>query len=86
MNIWKVIKGHKMHCFTNGGYQDSNLIGDLPGYGIVWYNPTSLANILPLARVTYIRRGTMDTGVENCLNVHKKDGTVQKFVKSIRYL
>jgi hypothetical protein len=27
-----------------------NMIGDLPGYGTVWYDPKSIANILSLKR------------------------------------
>ena len=86
INVRKVEKGKEMRCFTNGGYHDSDMIGDLPGYGTVWYNPTSIANILSLARVSKNRRVTMDSSVENCFNVYKSDGTVQKFLKSNRGL
>ena len=68
-NIRRVEEGQEMRCFTNGGHQDSVLIGDLPGYDTVWYNPDSIANILSLARVSRSRRVTIDTGVENCFNV-----------------
>ena len=34
---------------TNGGTQVSHLVGDLPNFGVVWFNPQSLANILSLA-------------------------------------
>ena len=36
--------------------------------------------------MTKSRRVTMYTGVENCFNVYKADGTVQKFLKSKRGL
>ena len=85
-NIRRVEEGQEMRCFTNGGHQDSVLIGDLPGYDTVWFNPESIANILSLARVSRSRRVTMDTGIENCFNVYKRDGTVQKFLKSNRGL
>ena len=86
VNVRKVEKGKEMRCVTNGGYHDSDMIGDLPGYGTVWYNPTSIANILSLARVSENRRVTMDSSVENCFNVYMSDGTVQKFLKSKRGL
>jgi hypothetical protein len=38
-----------IHC--NAGITSTNLIGDLPGYGKVWYHPNDIANILSLARV-----------------------------------
>lgn len=38
-----------IHC--NAGIASTNLIGDLPGYGRVWYHPDGIANILSLARV-----------------------------------
>ena len=38
-----------IHC--NAGVTSTNLIGDLPGYGEVWYHPNGIANILSLARV-----------------------------------
>jgi hypothetical protein len=33
-----------IHC--NAGTTKTNLIGDLPGYGTVWYHPSGIANIL----------------------------------------
>jgi hypothetical protein len=39
--------GHMdIHC--NAGVTRTNLIGDLPGYGQVWYHPNGIANILSL--------------------------------------
>ena len=43
------IEGLQIH--TNGGIQITHLIGDLPGFGPVWYDGGSLANILSLAAV-----------------------------------
>ena len=38
-----------IHC--TGGVMTTNLIGDLPGYGTVWYHPGGIVNILLLANV-----------------------------------
>jgi hypothetical protein len=38
-----------IHC--NAGVTSTNLVGDLPGYGKVWFNPNGIANILSLLRV-----------------------------------
>ena len=37
-----------MNIQCNTGHQSTNMIGNLPGYGMVWYNPNSIANILSL--------------------------------------
>ena len=48
-NIRKTPEGMRIHC--NAGSRLTNLIGDLPGYGTVWYDPNAIANILSLRRV-----------------------------------
>ena len=41
-------KSHKdIHC--NAGVTSTNMVGDLPGYGTVWYHPNGIANILALS-------------------------------------
>ena len=48
-NILRTPEGMRVHC--NAGSRLTNLIGDLPGYGTVWYDPKAIANILSLQRV-----------------------------------
>ena len=48
-NIRRSSEGMRVHC--NAGSRLTNLIGDLPGYGTVWYDPKAIANILSLQRV-----------------------------------
>jgi hypothetical protein len=73
---------HGMRIHSNGGYQDTHMIGDLPGFGPVWYNKGSLANILSLAAVRKICRITMDTLTEAAIVVHKHNGEKMKFTES----
>ena len=40
-----------MHIHCNAGVLIVTLIGDLPGYGPVWYHPDAIANILSQSRV-----------------------------------
>jgi hypothetical protein len=40
-----------LRAITNGGHQDSHMIGDFPVLGPVWFNPASIANILSLSAV-----------------------------------
>jgi hypothetical protein len=60
---------------NGGGSQVSYQMGDVAGFGPVWYNPESVANILSLAEVRCICRVTMDSAQEPAFHVHKADGT-----------
>ena len=80
-------KAEKMlRIFCNAGSTTTDLIGDLPGYGTVWYLPNGIANILSLANVTDNFRVTLDSSVDNAFRVHKTDGTVRRFEKASRGL
>ena len=48
-NIRKAADGMRIHC--NAGSRLTNYVGDLPGYGTIWYDPMGIANILSLHRV-----------------------------------
>jgi hypothetical protein len=43
----------RMNVQCNAGQRTTNMIGDLAGYGTVWFDPKSIANILSLSRVSY---------------------------------
>ena len=49
-----------LRAITNGGFQDSNMVGDFPNLGEVWYNEASITNILSLSDVTKVCTVTMD--------------------------
>ena len=44
-NIWRTPEGMRVHC--NAGSRLTNLVGDLPGYGTVWYDPNRGLGSLP---------------------------------------
>ncbi|KAI2491389.1 Reverse transcriptase (RNA-dependent DNA polymerase) [Fragilaria crotonensis] len=70
-----------IHC--NAGITSTKLIGELQGYGTVWYNPKGIANILSLSRVK--ERGyrvTFDSSDGNAFHLHKSDGGVRIFTQS----
>ena len=48
-NIRKISEGMCIHC--NAGSRLTNYVGDLPGYGTMWYDPKAIANILSLRQV-----------------------------------
>jgi hypothetical protein len=73
-NIRKADSFMDIHC--NTGVTSTNLIGDLPGYGEVWYHPNGIANILALAQVKDRHRVTFDStdGGNQFVIQHKSDG------------
>ena len=83
-NIRKNTTSMDIHC--NAGEASTDLVGDLPGYGTVWYHPDRIANILSLARVKQCHRVTFNSDSENQFVVHKDDGTERHFKESERGL
>ena len=71
-----------IHC--TAGVAKSNLVGDLPGYGTVWYHPDGIANILSLSKVKEKYCVTFDSDINNQFIVHRPDGTQQIFQQSSR--
>ena len=75
-----------IHC--NAGVATTTTIGDLPGYGTVWYHPKGITNILSLSRV--IEKGyhvTFDSKDGNKFIVEKPDGSSTRiFQQSFRGL
>ena len=49
-NLRVVGRTLKIRC--NAGNMTTNMVGDLDGYGTVWYHKKGIANILSLYRVT----------------------------------
>ena len=70
---------HRLRAFTNGGHQDSTMLGDLPGFFTVWYNPQSLVNILSMSDVRKRFRITADTRKDAALYVHMDNGKLARF-------
>ena len=64
-----------IHC--TAGVTQTNLVGDLPGYGTMWFHPDRIANILSLSRVKTKYRITFDSDTTNEFIVHKPDGSTR---------
>ena len=58
------------------------MVGDLPGYGTVWYHPTGIANILSLSRAIKIFTITYDSANGNQSRMHKENGEDRLFCQS----
>ena len=83
-NIRRAQKNMFIHC--TAGVAKTNLVGDLPGYGTVWYHPDGIANILSLSKVKEKYRVTFDSDINNQFIVHRPDGTQRIFQQSSRGL
>jgi hypothetical protein len=90
-NIREDTKSVSIHC-NAGVARTTNLIGDLPGDGTVWYHPKGIANILSLSRVKEhaYSRVTYDSDGGNSFSVHKPDagntgGTIEQLDSGLNY-
>ncbi|MHA7927606.1 MAG: reverse transcriptase domain-containing protein, partial [Marinobacter sp.] len=83
-NIREVGRSLTIHC--NAGRADTNLVGDLPGYGTVWYHPQGIANVLSLSKVKKQWRITYDSADGNSFVVHKDNQEPRVFRQSPRGL
>ena len=70
-----------LRAFTSGRHQDSNLVGNLPGFFQVWFNPYSMINILAWSNVREISCITVNTAKEDAINAHIGKERVIKFVE-----
>ena len=52
LNIRKVRSEDAIRVHCNSGVKVVDRVGDLPGYGTVWYELTGIANILSMSRAT----------------------------------
>ena len=52
LNIRKVRSEDAIRVHCNSGFKVVDRVGDLPGSGTVWYEPTDITNIISVLRVT----------------------------------
>ena len=83
-NIRRIDQYMYIHC--TAGVTRTNLVGELPGYGTVWFHPDGIANILSLSRVKTKYRITFDSDENNEFIVHIPDGSTRNFKESNRGL
>ena len=83
-NIRRIDQYMYIHC--TAGVTTTNLFGELPGYGTVWFHPDGIANILSLSRVKTKYQITFDSDKNNEFIVHKPDGSTRNFKESSRGL
>jgi hypothetical protein len=72
----------RMYIRCNAGTRWTDQQGHLPGYGLVWYCPSAIANIMSLSNVSRRYRVTYDSMGGNRFVVTKDDGTERVFQMS----
>jgi hypothetical protein len=70
-----------LELLTNGGPLKTNLKATVPGFGLVWFDSDSIANIFALADMEDKYQVTYDSDKESALIVHLPHKTV-KFCRS----
>ena len=79
-NIRRISQYMYIHCTAR--VTRTNLVGELPGYGTVWFHPDGIANILSLSRVKTKYWITFNSDENNEFIVHKPDRSTRNFKES----
>ena len=79
-DIRKVNHSHTIN--SNTGSTKTAWMGDLPGFGPVFFHKNDIANILSLSKVKKRYRVTYDSNGSNAFEVHKRDGEIRSFLDS----
>ena len=61
---------------------ENNLVGDLPGFGTVWYHPKGIANILSLSKVKKRYRVVYDSANGNSFDVYLPANRIRSFIEA----
>ena len=83
-NIRKIPETLTVHC--NAGVMTTNLVGDLSGYGTVWFHQQGIANILSLHNVAEKFHVQYDSRTNNHFVVWREDGSARYFTPGPRGL
>jgi hypothetical protein len=69
----------RMKVQSTAGVTYTDMIGELDGYGTVWYYPDGIANILSLSRVRRDFPVVYNSEEENVFKMKRKDGSYREF-------
>ena len=73
---------NKLVVMYNAGKIHTNLVGDLPGYGTVWYYQDGISKILSLNRASSALHVQYDSNINDTFMVWKNDGTSRRFTSA----
>ena len=77
LNIRRVRSEDAIRVHCNSGVKVMDKIGELPGYGTVWYEPTGIANILSMSREANKSRAIFDSEGGNIFRMVLPDKEVK---------
>ena len=77
LKIRRVRSKDAIHVHCNSGLKVVDRIGELPGYGTVWYEPTGIANILSMSIATKKFRVICDSEGSNFFRMVLTDREVK---------
>ena len=77
LNIRRLRREDAIRIHYNSGVKVVDRIGELPGYGTVWYEPTGIANILSMSRATKKFRVIFDSEGSNFFRMVLTDREVK---------
>jgi hypothetical protein len=66
-----------LELLANTGTRTTKKIADVPGYGMVWYDETAIANIFGLSKLKKKHRVTYDSEKEEAFIVHMNNNTLK---------
>ena len=78
-NIREHPDGRSVVITCNAGTMRTNLVGDMNGFGTVWFSNECIANILSLSMVSEMYRVTLDTRLDQAFHIHRGDGSTRRF-------
>jgi hypothetical protein len=62
---------------TNAGTRTTKKIANVPGYGMVWYDKTAIANIFGLSKLKKKHRVTYNSEKEDAFIVYMNNNTLK---------
>lgn len=75
-NIRRAPNNGFMRVHYNAGMAVTHQIGELNGFGTVWYDNIGIANIISLGLVTNKYRVTIDSEIDNAIYVYRGNGDI----------
>ena len=67
---------------TNAGVKLLTSEGEVPGFGMAWFDPTQMANIFGFSKLVDKHRVTYDSALEDAFIVHFDNGRTLKFKRT----
>ena len=64
-----------IHIFCSAGVKNTEMVGDMPVVGVVWYHSESISNILSVSLIKKDHQVTYDSRLYNTFRVWNEENT-----------